>query len=626
VAELARGTVLDRPWGRTLAALGLRGLTGQLTVIGDGAKLYQIAFHEGTVVAAASPLASDAAVRIAMTLGLVSSTVATELARKQTAQPAGALDDDVAQVAEAAKLPPDPTMRLRRRAIAQRAARTFSVESGDFVVEDRMTLPIVAGAAVDIRTVVYLGAKALVSAARLDRELAQLGAWFQLKPEAREDLRQFGFGEAERPVLEQLGAGAGLAELEAGGVDQRIVRAVVYALVSCNACNVEMAARASGARPAAPVASRAEAAGASPTPPLTRVPAASTAMPRPGASPAAPGSRSPGAPAAAATSAARAGGPVPSPVSKSRAVELDAPTLRRDVDPATIVRRDPPMAPPPAASSIDAPTARGHKKSRPPASRANEPAALEVEALIKTRLAVLDAGSDHFELLGVPRDASIAQIRSAYLTLARNLHPDRLQALGVSDEERRAQRLFAEVNAAFALLSDGKRRDEYVALLARGGEAAIRAEQARAEEMTQRVLDSEEAFRKGEQALRRDQIAVAIRELEHAVSLNPDEADYQAALAWARFAGTPDKSAIAAATRSTLERAIQRSPRSAPARFYLGRVERMLGREQDAIRHFQEVLRLSPNHADAASELRVLESRQAEKDKGGSGLFGRLKR
>ena len=307
---------------------------------------------------------------------------------------------------------------------------------------------------------------------------------------------------------------------------------------------------------------------------------------------------------------------MPSPVSKSRAVELDAPTVRRDA----------PTAPPPPSSSIDAPTARGHKKSRPPVSRANEPAAREVEALIKTRLAVLDAGSDHFELLGVPRDATIAQIRSAYLTLARNLHPDRLQALGVSDEERRAQRLFAEVNAAFAVLSDSKRRDEYVALLARGGEAAIRAEQARAEEMTQRVLDSEEAFRKGEQALRRDQIAVAIRELEHAVSLNPDEADYQAALAWARFAGASDKSAIAAATRSTLERAIQRSPRSAAARFYLGRVERMLGREQDAIRHFQEVLRLSPNHADAASELRVLESRQAEKDKGGSGLFGRLKR
>src|SRR5262249_21946255 len=161
-----------------------------------GGKLYQVAFHQGAVIAAASPLASDAAVRIALTLGLVSSTAVADIARQQAA--GGAQDDDVTTVAERAKLPADQAMRLRRRTIAQRAARTFSIEGGDFVVDDRVTLPIVAGAAVDIRTVVFLGAKAMISAGRLDRELGQLGAWFQLKPEAQADLRQFGFGDAER--------------------------------------------------------------------------------------------------------------------------------------------------------------------------------------------------------------------------------------------------------------------------------------------------------------------------------------------------------------------------------------------------------------------------------------------
>ena len=32
MAELARGSIADRPWGRTFATLGLRGVTGQLTV------------------------------------------------------------------------------------------------------------------------------------------------------------------------------------------------------------------------------------------------------------------------------------------------------------------------------------------------------------------------------------------------------------------------------------------------------------------------------------------------------------------------------------------------------------------------------------------------------------------
>ena len=64
MAELARGTVTDRPWGRTLAALGLRGVTGQLTVITDG-KVFRIVFAGGAVAAASSPLANDAAVRVA---------------------------------------------------------------------------------------------------------------------------------------------------------------------------------------------------------------------------------------------------------------------------------------------------------------------------------------------------------------------------------------------------------------------------------------------------------------------------------------------------------------------------------------------------------------------------------
>ena len=49
----------DRPWGRTLGALAMRGLTGQVNVVTDG-KVYRIGFHGGAVVGAHSPLASDA--------------------------------------------------------------------------------------------------------------------------------------------------------------------------------------------------------------------------------------------------------------------------------------------------------------------------------------------------------------------------------------------------------------------------------------------------------------------------------------------------------------------------------------------------------------------------------------
>jgi len=84
--------------------------------------------------------------------------------------------------------------------------------------------------------------------------------------------------------------------------------------------------------------------------------------------------------------------------------------------------------------------------------------------------------------------------------------------------------------------------------------------------------------------------------------------------------------AIAARTRTLLDRAIQRSPRSVTPRFYLGRVERMLGSDKEALRHFRDVLAQAPGHAEAASEVRVLEARMLGGDKPGGGLFGRNKR
>lgn len=249
---------------------------------------------------------------------------------------------------------------------------------------------------------------------------------------------------------------------------------------------------------------------------------------------------------------------------------------------------------------------------------------MDVAQLIEQRLTVLNSKGDHFALLGVSRDATAAQIRDGYFVLARQLHPDRLSALGIPDENRRAQRLFAEVNHAFATLSDPVRREKYVDILKRGGEAAVKAEQQKAEEMAMRILESEEAFRRGELALRRDSLATAIRELERAIQLNPDEPDYHATLAWAKFASAPDKMAVATQTRAALEQAIRKSPKAVTARFFLGRVERMLGKDQKALELFQEVLRMSPNHAEATAEVRVLEARLGSDNKGG--LFGRIKR
>lgn len=248
-----------------------------------------------------------------------------------------------------------------------------------------------------------------------------------------------------------------------------------------------------------------------------------------------------------------------------------------------------------------------------------------MQALISARASQIEQGADHYALLGVAPTSSPDEIRKTYFNLARQLHPDRLAALGIADDGHVAHKVFAQLNTAFSTLSDPKRRAEYDQLLGRGGEGAMRDEQQRAEEMAMRIFQAEEAYKKGELALKRDDLGNAIAELERAIALNPDEPDFSALHAWAMFCATPDKTTIARHTKATLEKAIQKSPRAINPRFYLGRVHRMLGNDKEALQLFRDVLLDKPHHFEAQGEVRAIEARLSSNNppKGGGGLFGR---
>jgi tetratricopeptide (TPR) repeat protein len=263
----------------------------------------------------------------------------------------------------------------------------------------------------------------------------------------------------------------------------------------------------------------------------------------------------------------------------------------------------------PTAPRISRVVTESFSEGRTTTVRPSALAARQVKALIVARCAVLDAGGDHFAILGLEVGASIDAVRGAYLELARYLRPDKLTLLGITDEALDAQRLFAQVGIAFTTLTDAARRDEYLATLQ--GAVPIAAQSTEPNIVDRKALAAE-AYQRGQQALRADQPALAVVELTRAVELEPQEVDFSAMLGWARFCAASDKSRVAAETRRVLERAIHRSTKPAVARFYLGRVERMLGRDQLALHHFREVIELVPHHPEAASEIRILESRMAQ--------------
>jgi hypothetical protein len=434
------GRVGDEPWGVTLASIAQRRLTGQLQLRGDDAKLYRIAFVNGSVVAASSPATADSIVRIAMTSHFISSTQTSMIVKRIALAPNR---DEIDVLAETVRLPVEHVVRLRKRAILQRAARTFGVDRGDYRFDSQITLPILNGIDIDIRATIALGARMNLTEHRLVGDLARLGKRFRLRTTA--ELAPFDFGADLAPVVESLRDGTSLAELDAKhrDVSPRIAQSIVYALVVGGACEI--------------------------------VEVANSGIPE----------------------------AVPAPPTRSL----------------------------------------------------------------------------------INRPATIEDLASRARTT-----------------EWRKQRAASEV-AALRAISEPAGDTE---------PAGADTRYVAATSKPPSVL-ADEAFQRGVMALRRDEVMEAVIQLVAATELAPLDIDYAAMLAWARFCAASDKQAIAGDTRKALERAARNSPHPMMARFYLGRVERMLGRVREALFHFRQVLDVEPGHIDAAAEIRMLEPRVAER-------------
>jgi tetratricopeptide (TPR) repeat protein len=253
------------------------------------------------------------------------------------------------------------------------------------------------------------------------------------------------------------------------------------------------------------------------------------------------------------------------------------------------------------------------------------------------KLAAIDAGADHFQILEVARDATKEQIKSAYFQLAKTFHPDRLPLLKLEHMRPQVEKIFARLSESFAVLGDDARRKEYVAVLAQGGEDAVkrRAEAENAQAM--KILSAEEHFRLGEMAMRRQMWPQAMEEFKKALDANPEEAEHHALYAWCLWASATDKTeALAADVKKRLQKALEIGPKCAPAHYYLGQVALFQGDMDRAYGHFRKVLELRPGHLDAEREIRVIEMRRAKGGGGGGdkkppgggllgGIFGKKK-
>jgi len=214
--------------------------------------------------------------------------------------------------------------------------------------------------------------------------------------------------------------------------------------------------------------------------------------------------------------------------------------------------------------------------------------------------------ADLFERLGLARTATRDQVKAAYFQLAKQLHPDRFASPELADLAPRVKDLFAAFNEAYEVLSDDKKRLEYLART-----AAVPAG-------TAKDADAAMDFQKAEACARTRDWGRARGFYEAALRADP-RPEYQAAYAWML---TQEGRVVDRVRARSLAEAALRDPACDRAALVCAVLARDDGDDNKAERLLRRALQANPRSADAERELRALEARRAKaKPAGHTGLF-----
>ncbi len=268
--------------------------------------------------------------------------------------------------------------------------------------------------------------------------------------------------------------------------------------------------------------------------------------------------------------------------------------------PPPAARAQPPAAKPPAPAPPRAAPVRPPPPLRPaaPAAKPAPQAPAQTVESLRATLKRFQEG-DHFQVLGVPRDAEPARIKAAYFQLAKTLHPDAARD-GEPEEARKLRaEVFSRLGAAWAVLEEEKSRAAYLEELRTGGTGQVDIAA---------ILKAEQIFEKVPALVGARAYAEALARVNEALEMYAEEPEYGVWKAWIEFlvAGEGHKKAQRTASERSIEVALQASPKCAPAYLFLGRMAKLAGDLGAAERHWKRGLAEIPDHAELQRELRFL--------------------
>lgn len=218
---------------------------------------------------------------------------------------------------------------------------------------------------------------------------------------------------------------------------------------------------------------------------------------------------------------------------------------------------------------------------------------------------------NYFEILGVGLNSSADEIKNSYFHLAREYHPDRLGRVSV-EVKKKADEVFVIITSAYHTLSDHPSREEYLSSLTADSSAGIKGYDVN------NIVNAEMQFEKARTLVNRGSFKEALKPLQWAVELNPNEAEYWVYLGWSHFKSRPGDRKKG---KDYILKAINMNPKVDSAYLFLGYILKSEGDKKKAEAQFKRAIQCNSDNYDARRELDRIRTIK----KKGEGLFGRLK-
>ncbi len=207
---------------------------------------------------------------------------------------------------------------------------------------------------------------------------------------------------------------------------------------------------------------------------------------------------------------------------------------------------------------------------------------------------------NYFEVLGIDADATVLDIKRAYVRLAKEYHPDSLGPGTSPLVLKTANHIFDLITKAYKILSDQDERRNYTRSLTYPNG---RADTEKAGD----IMNAEFQFQKGKVFLKKRDYQSARESFGWASKLLPEEGEYLAYLGWTLFLGAENKQSSEVLTGIRhLKMAASLNPSLEIAQLFLGAVYKEQKLRDIAALHFKKALEINPESVEAKRELSIL--------------------